>query len=839
MAEDGGRQGDLTSAERDLVAAVAAGRRAEMHGQDIRAAVLRDLATERYAEWPVAPVGIDVHNATIKGELDLEGCVVAKPLAFLKCRFAAPAGGDTAIRVRDAQMKRLAFFDCAIDGALKADRVHVATAVFLNASTVMGELRLRGATIGEALTLESTRIENPGDVAILADGLRLGGPWILRTATVRGEIRLAGARIGGGLLWEDLQAERAGVVINADGAIGEGVWVLRRAKLVGALRLRGISIKAIDAQGLEINAGSEAFNARAAEIASDLILEGARITGGILLGRARVGGEVSVRGAIIKGPGDDWAIAAAGITIAQGLSLAGAQISGGFNVAGARITQGISASHVVIVGRGRAIEADVVHLGGNWIMRGAKIQGSVRFAGAQIDGQVGFTESTIEGSGDLAIRADGAHIRGGWFMGRADIRGLVRLPAAVLGNEMRLRGTKICVKAGPALYANGVKIARELVLDGGFEAVGGVALDHAEIAGTLDLSESKLQSAILARDGAPTEGTYDAVLQARYDEAAISLVDARLDRLVMPEKADHRPKGVVDLSRAHIGSYEDAASAWPPTAAERRKLARRNPQWRDLDHLVLDGFVYDHLQNPAGVPSSVKAARVDTAKARLRWLEGQSGDDLDVHFKPQAWMQLSRRLVAQGFHDDAREIAIARRRRHRRGASASRAAKLQGMFLDLFALYGFNPWRTVLWSVFFVMLFAGIWAWASRDCERADCKDETVYVMALKGNFGQDDTRAAANYPPFAPLAYSLDVFLPFISLGFEDHWRPRTSHRPLASIEIPASPMIGYGPRRVTLTLGQVLYAVYVAEMIIGLVLTSLAVTAFTGLLRGEEEPR
>ena len=53
-------------------------------------------------------------------------------------------------------------------------------------------------------------------------------------------------------------------------------------------------------------------------------------------------------------------------------------------------------------------------------------------------------------------------------MGRAHIKGLVRLPAAHLGNEMRLRATTIEVATGPALFANGVRIARELVLDGGF-----------------------------------------------------------------------------------------------------------------------------------------------------------------------------------------------------------------------------------------------------------------------------------------------------------------------------------------------------------------------------------
>ena len=31
-------------------------------------------------------------------------------------------------------------------------------------------------------------------------------------------------------------------------------------------------------------------------------------------------------------------------------------------------------------------------------------------------------------------------------------------------------------------------------------------------------------------------------------------------------------------------------------------------------------------------------------------------------------------------------------------------------------------------------------------------------------------------YPAFNPLAYSLDVFVPFVSFGYEDHWRPKVS---------------------------------------------------------------
>ena len=828
----------LTPAEETLVGAVVAGRRADLSGQAVRASVLRDLATEARADWPLPPVGLSVHNATIEGTLDLEGCTVSKPLVFLRCRFKPNAGAETAVGLRDAQLKRVAFYDCTVAGAIKADRAHIESALFLTGSTVAGMVRLRGASIGEALAMDGAKLEAAGETCVLADGLRLGGPWILRSGSVVGGIRLAGARIGGGLLWEEARIKHAGVAVNADGAIGDGVWVLRRTKIEGALRFRGMQVKAIDASELEIKSSAEGFNGRGADVHGDLILDGAKITGETRLGRAHIAGEFSARGAVLTGPGEDWALAAAGIVVDQGIALAGAKIKGGLSLAGAQIGQGLSASNIEIDGRGRAIEADVMHVRGNWIMRGAKITGSVRFAGAIVEGQLGFTQSVIEGSGDLAIRADGAQVRGGWFMGRAEIRGLVRLPAARIGNEMRLRATKLHVTTGPALFASGVTIARELVLDGGFATHGGVVLDHAVIDGTLELSGSQIASAAIARGDAPRKASHDEVLDARYDEAAISLVDARLDRLVMPENASERPRGIVDLSRARVGSYEDAAAAWPPPLSRKRGDVRcRSSDGRDIDHLVLDGFIYDHLENPAGMVGAGRLRGTSAATVRTHWLDGQSGEDLHTHFKPQAWVELSKRLAAQGYHEDARDIAITLRRRHRKSASASHGTRLQGWFLDVFALYGFNPWRTVVWMVLLVALFAGVWSAAAWECGEAGCKDEQVFVMALKGNFGQDDAKAAINYPNFNPLAYSLDVFLPFIDLGFETHWRPNLGYRPLMEAALPNLPWPA--PKRVTVSVGGLLYVLYILEMVIGLVLTSLAITGFTGLLKGVEEPR
>jgi hypothetical protein len=824
---------DLTPAEGLWLDAVLAGRTLDLNGETIRASMLRSLVSGEKADATLPPVGVVLNNAIIQGSLDLEGCHVTRPLVFQRCKFSPIEAIQAAISLRDATLKRVAFYECHIAGALKADRVVIESALFMTGTTLDGVLRLRGASIGEALAMDTIKINHRGDTAVLADGMRLGGPWVLRSAEIAGEVRFASARIGGGLLWEDAKIQNTQIAVAGDGAVCNGPWVLRRAIIQGPFRLRGMSVKAIDAQQMSITAASEAFNARGAEIGSDLILDGATIKGGLLLTRMQVNGELSGKGATIAGAGQDWAIAANGLIVGQGIALAGARLHGGLMLAGARIKQGINANNIKIESSGRALEADTMHVGGNWVMRGGDISGNVRFAGARIEGQVAFTQCTIRGGGDLAIRADGAHIVGGWFMGRATIEGLVRFPSARLGNEMRLRGTRITVSSGPALFAAAVTIAREFVLDGGFSTQGGIVLDRAEIDGTLDLTASRIKSAVLGRAGAAATKTHDEMLSARYDTVALSLVDARLDRLVMPGTAEDRSQGIIDLSRARVGSYEDAAAAWPPPG-RRRALREHN----DLDHLVLDGFVYEHLKTPTGLPPQAgRARRAGAAGMRIRWLEAQSHNDLIQHFKPQAWVHLSRRLAAQGYHDDAREIAIERRRRQRRSASVTRGARLQGWLLDVFALYGFNPWRTVLWMTAFVMLFAGVWWWAAQGCERDSCKDETVYAMSLKGNYGQDDKSAEEKYPGFSPMAYSLDVFLPFVNLGYKEHWRPRTSYWVLADVPLPGAEL--HGQQQLTVTVGGILYVLYVLEMLVGLILASLAVTGFAGLLRGEDEPK
>lgn len=787
-----GAPDDLTEAERLLLALVAAGGLAEMKRQQIRASVLRDLILEARPGWTVPHAGIRLSRVIIDGCLDLEGCTLSKPLLVWHSRFQG--GGDRgAILLRDARLKRLGIHSSTVEGAIVADRAQVESGIFLGGGLVRGALQIRGADITGALAVEGTEIGD-GKAAILAAGLKLSGPLILRRARIAGEVALPRAQLEAGIYGED-------AAITHDGA---------------------------------------ALNLESARIAGDVLLERASITGAIKMSNARIGGRIAGDGLTVTARPD--AVLAGGLNVAQGLSLAGAKITGSVWLEGADIGKVFRAEGLEVQGGETAIAADVIRIGGNWDLARSRLVGQVALPGADINGQLRMTEAHVYGT-DLAIRGDGARIRGGCFLSRATVFGLVRFPAAEINNQFRLRGATLKVDHGPALFASASSFGRDVELNGGFSATGAVVLDQVRIRGLLDLKESRIRSVAL------TERTPQASVarhrghdhHERLGERALSLIDAEIDRLEMPEQAEERPRGIVDLTRAHVGSFEDYAASWPGPAMARSRSA----DGRDIDHLVLDGFTYEHLANPSGAAGlrGRHAHREDrVGERRIRWLEGQQACDVTEHFKPQAWVQLGERLAAQGYHDDARTVAVARRRRETASHSATLGQRWQGRILDLFALYGYNPWRTVTWMAAIVLLFAAVFSGAARLCQEDGCLDESVFVVSNRDAYTQETFRRS--YPEFHALAYSFDVFVPFVAFGYEDHWRPNLGFGPLAELPAPGplGALAGRGGAAgrdrdptVTVTLGGVLYVLVVVEMLLGLVLTSLAVTGFTGLLRSE----
>ncbi len=777
-------------AEADLARLALTGEEIDLKRRRVRATILRELLLETRPARVLPPAGLRLTGAIIEGTLDLDGCHIAKPVLFRHCRFEATTG-EPAIILRDARVKRLGIHSSTVEGDIQADRVDAENGFYIGGGAIKGVVSVRGATIGGALSLENAEFGD-GKLALLGTGLRLKGPLILRRSRISGTVSVPRAHLESGIAGD----------------------------------------------GLRISADGLALDGESARIGGDVLLSEAEFKGGLSLANARLEGRLTANGAVLDNL--PLALDARGLDVSHGILLDNARLRGTANFEGANIGKAFRAEGIEIDGGETAISADVIRIGGNWELPRAKLIGQLTFPGARIEGQLRLTEARLFGH-DIALRADGAQIRGGCFLSRATVLGLVRFPACEIGNQLRMRGATIKVESGTALLAPGTTFSRDIELTDGFETAGAIVLDQVHVAGVLDLRGSRLVSAAIARGGLPAPLTGNG---NRSDEIALSLVDAHLNRLVMPSRAADRPRGIVDLSRSRAGSFEDYADAWPPPLP----LRARTKEGRDIDHMLLDGFTYDHLSNPAGLASgdaqpdhgARTADRV--AQRRIRWLDGQPQADVEDRFRPQAWVGLSQRLSQQGFGDDALRIDIARRRRERRSANTTTAARWQSRLLDWLALYGHNPWRTVVWMAAVVILFAGVWASAARLCQEPGCFDESVFVVRNKDAYREENFKKT--YPAFHALAYSFDVFVPFVAFGYEDHWRPNLDYGPIAELPLPfeARPLHKRGvaiakEETLAITIGGVLYVLMIVEAVLGLILTSLLVTGFTGLLKGRSE--
>ncbi|MES9944998.1 MAG: hypothetical protein ABW080_08595 [Candidatus Thiodiazotropha sp.] len=337
-----------------------------------------------------------------------------------------------------------------------------------------------------------------------------------------------------------------------------------------------------------------------------------------------------------------------------------------------------------------------------------------------------------------------------------------------------------------------------------------LTMDRTIIEGKCDLSAGKF----------PVENSIESTRSDTPTQHKISAIDARFNRLVMPR---NRPAGTVDLSSASAGSYEDFASGWPKRPVH-RKYTINNSCLDDTCSLRLNGFTYQHLVNPRGAANINNGHFVPVWKARLAWLYAQPAADLIDHFKPQPWQQLASTLQHEGYEEDAKRISIERRVSYRFSKAAPWRERVVSSMLHLFADYGYNPWKTIVWCLAFIVAFGFVYHLASLDCEMRSCLDATVFVPVMAGDVETSSTgELTAIYPSFGPFHYSLDLFIPIFDLGMESYWHANTNHQFHLDLG---------GDMKWLVNTGLWLDWIAVFERILGALMVALAISGFTGLL-------
>ncbi|MGI5233475.1 hypothetical protein [Actinoallomurus sp. CA-142502] len=582
-------------------------------------------------------------------------------------------------------------------------------AIKVRGARILGPLDLEACGLACPLLLRDCYIDDPINLdEATAPAIRLPGCHLpgLSAKRVRilgnlefndgflagGEVSLLSARIGGALWLSGLLTNPGGVALSAGGiTVDQDMVCVPRFTAKGEVDLSGARIGGqLDLSGAQlINPDGRALHADGLRVEQGMYCsDGFTACGDVnLLGGARVGGDLLLSGARLSNPGGH-ALHADGLRVGQGMycldrftargevSLLGADIGGPLVLAGARLSNpGRPALHADRIGVGQ----------GMFCSDRFSAEGEISLIGAHIGGDLVLSGARLANPGGPALTADQLSVDHGMDCSEFTARGEVRLVGAHIG-EFDLHNADLTEPGEYALAADQISIARNMDCSKLFTAGGEVRLRGANVGGQLTLFRAALNN----RKG-----------------KALDLRSARVAELGL---RDASCEGIIDLTNARVGAFDDDQATWPQI-------------------LRLRGFTYQTLENDQV-----------SVHDRLRWLTRHPGG-----YTPQIYDQLAEAYRRAGNAEAARKVGVAKQRRRRS------ALNPLNWLLYVTIGYGYRTWLAAVWLAGLAAL--GWW----------------VFGRA----YPQHMTRATPNAPGFHALAYTLDVLLPIVDLGQEKAWTP------------------------------------------------------------------
>jgi hypothetical protein len=258
----------------------------------VRGAFLRFLLLGGDADAPIHEKGVELWEAFVDGDIDLENAEAARPLLLLKCRVR---GGLIGV---NARLGLLVLSGSQVQDIL-CDGAHVSGRVFLrNGFTAKSEVRFPGAVIGGVLDCDGGVFKNAGGLALNCEGAHIAGNVYLRDGfTAEGQVGFVGARIGGTLDCRKGSFQNAGkAALNFERAKVSGGVLLRDGfNADGEVRFPGADIggRLFCGEGSFKNPSGDALLCDRARIAESVFLtDGFNAQGTVRFVGATVGGDV-------------------------------------------------------------------------------------------------------------------------------------------------------------------------------------------------------------------------------------------------------------------------------------------------------------------------------------------------------------------------------------------------------------------------------------------------------------------------------------------------------------------------------------------------------------------
>jgi len=404
---------------------------------------------------------------------------------------------------------------------------------------------------------------------------------------------------------------------------------------------------------------------------------------------------------------------------------------------------------------------------------GVKVEGRLDLESAEVPFAIELTRCALTGSLDMwgatlrglslsrsevrAVRAGGARIETNLVLNNGFVsHSEVRLVGAKIKGDLVCSNARLNGEHGRALTCDRMEVSGSVFLKGRFEASGEVRMVGASVQGSIECDNGRFRNpsgVALNCDGIRVQG--DVYLRGGLSaDGVVTLAGASILGWLFWTDIEQPQSAVLDLRGAQVGTLVDDDGSWPESG-----------------NLYLDGFHYDHIADQAPMVHPL----------RLEWLRRQPvpkrtglsrimSRRKEYLFSPQPYEQAAKVLRGVGHDRASRKIQIAKNWSYSRHGDLFWLTKLARLLLlGPFIGFGFRPGRALGIGLLLAAIGWGLFHVAGReDLVQMRGKDGALVARTEASRQGE---RANYEPPDFHPLLYSLDVFLPVLSLGQEKAW--------------------------------------------------------------------
>ncbi|MCO6009794.1 hypothetical protein NE236_32965 [Actinoallomurus purpureus] len=556
--------------------------------------------------------------------------------------------------------------------------------------------------------------------ALVCEGCHFDEPLRFVEASTK-TVRIVGSRIPA---FNGARMRLDGILNLYESRIDHGLR-LDRAKVTGEVHLRGAVVGA-GADGVAVAADGMAVDGN---VECD---DGFTADGAVRLRGARLTGSMALRGARLNHPGGQ-AFDASNLTVDGGFSARNVSATGEFGLRDARIAGWVNMAGARLRNPGAvAFTAGGLTVGGGmWCHHGFTVEGEMRLVGARLDGNLTLAGARLDNPGGTALNLDRATLADLDAAGLT-VTGRTTLVAAEIANGVNAEGARLDDGTGGiALVADGLSTGMLNMDD--LRARGMLMIRTARIGGRMSLVRARLSGSPTALRLSRTEIGADLFCGDMTAEGRVKLTGARIGRQLALDRVHlTHPRGVALDARTLTAGQLTLSG--PVEGAVELQHSRIGVLHDDPGNwpaaLYLDGLTYEALEPPL------------SAAQRLTWLSRDPDG-----CPPQPYEQLAAHYSRIGQPAEARRVLYARELHQRR--TMTRVGRVWGFLQDATVGYGYRSRRAVAWLA--LLLVVG----------------SVIYGLA------PPPPLKAGEAPHFNPVMYTLDLLLPIVDLGQQSAFNP------------------------------------------------------------------